>query len=365
MPFENGTFTVCAFELRTALPENVIELFAAHCAGTLDSVTDEPQIGWVTGRHLLDTAIKPETVRMGSCYYLQLRKAERKVPASLLNAICRREELAYMETNKAEFVPSKIKKQIREDAREKHLAKMPPALSAIPVVIDPTANLLYLGAGSNAQIDLFVEHFYSTCKIEPLQVNPGYLLQKQFEIVETSLPAMNLTEAAADAEPAPGRDFLTWLWYFSETGGPLKLEDEYGAFELLIEGPLTLTYGDDARGSAEVALKKGDNPLRSAEAKAALLAGKKLRKAKLTITRDKEFWTCVFDADKFSFGSVKLPEGDEQSLEERLDERMQSLRVFKLAIEAYFRKFAEMLLAMDYPDQERKLRAWAADRDAL
>ncbi len=364
MPFENGTFTVSAFELRAELPENLIDLFAAKKAGTLDSVTEEPQIGWVTGRHLLDTAITPESVNMGGCLYLQLRKAERKMPASLLNAICRREELAYMEANQVEFVPSKIKKLIREDAREKYLAKMPPALSAIPVVMDPVEKMIYVGAGSTAQIELFIEQFYQTVKVEPLPVNPGYLLEKLFQVTEASFPHLNLIDQE-DEEATTGRDFLTWLWYFSEQSEEKLQLEQFGEFDLLIEGPLTFAYGSEARGAQEVSLKKGDSPLRSAEAKAALASGKKLKKAKLTLTRGNEFWSCTFDADRFAFGSVKLPEGDEMNPEERFAERMQSLLIFKLAIEGFFRKYAELMLAMDYPEHEKKLRAWAADRDAL
>ena len=48
MPFDRGNITFTIFELPEALPENFISLFAAKKAGTLDSVSEEPQIGWVT-----------------------------------------------------------------------------------------------------------------------------------------------------------------------------------------------------------------------------------------------------------------------------------------------------------------------------
>ena len=53
MPFDRGSITFTIFELPDAVPENIVDLFAARKAGTLDSVSDEPQIGWVTGHHLL------------------------------------------------------------------------------------------------------------------------------------------------------------------------------------------------------------------------------------------------------------------------------------------------------------------------
>ena len=65
MPFDRGNITFTIFELPEALPENFIELFAARKAGTLDSVNDEPQIGWVTGHHLLDTTIDEASAQVG------------------------------------------------------------------------------------------------------------------------------------------------------------------------------------------------------------------------------------------------------------------------------------------------------------
>ena len=112
MPFDRGSFTFAMFEIPGDLPEDFLELFASKKAGPLDAVTAEPQLGWVTGRHLLDTVIDEASAGIGGCYYLTLRQAVRKMPASLLNAICKREEQAYMRANNLEYVSSKVKKQI-------------------------------------------------------------------------------------------------------------------------------------------------------------------------------------------------------------------------------------------------------------
>lgn len=367
MPFDHGTLTLTIFELRADLPEDAVELFAARKAGSLDSVSTEadaePQIGWVTGRYLLDNQIDESSAHRGSFLALALRRAERKIPASLLNAICRREEHNYLLTHQAEFIPSKIRKSIREEAIERHLPKMPPALSAIPLVIDPVEKVLYLGAASNAQIDLFIENFFQTTKVEPLQMTPASLLERLFEITESSFPALRLTDGNTE-ERSIGRDFLTWLWFLSENDGRIT-HDQYGEFDLLIEGPLAFADLAEANGAEETVIKKGNSPARSAEAKAALAVGKKLKKAKLSLTRGEEIWCGAFDADKFSFGSLKLPEGNAMSPDERFIERIEFLNIFKAALELYFRKFAETMLAAHYPDTEKKLRKWAAERDAI
>ncbi len=363
MPFERGSFSFSMFDISGELPENVLELFAAKKAGSLDSVTAEPQLGWVTGHHLLDTSIDEASAQLGGCYYLTLRQAVRKMPSSLLNAICRREEQAYMRANNLEYVSSKMKKQIKEEALEKHIQKMPPALSGIPIVIEPHRKLLYVGATSRTQIELFIDNFFQTTKVEPIQLTPGFLLERDFQITGASFPVLSLNGTIED-EPSIGRDFLLWLWYYSETEGKLQHE-QYGELDLMIEGPLTFAGDGDARGAGETTIKKGDSPLRSAEAKAALAVGKKLKKAKLTLTRANQIWSGTFDADQFAFGSFKLPEGEEMNEDEIFAERILNLSIFREALSLYFHKFAEIMTGMDFPETEKAIREWAKNRDAI
>jgi len=365
MPFERGTVTFSMFELRGDLPEDLPGLFAAKKAGLLDSVDAEPQLGWVTGHHLLDTTIDEASAQVGGNYYLMLRTAVRKMPGSLLNALCKREEQAYMRANNLEYVSAKMKKQIREETLEKHIQKMPPALSGIPLVLDPNEKLLFVGATSRTQIELFIDNFFQATKLEPLQLTPGLMLEQMFQTTEASFPALNIGSQPGSAEPTIGRDFLMWLWFYSETIGKLR-HPQYGEFDILIEAPLVLADDGEPRGAGEVTIKKGNAPLRSAEAQAAILTGKKLKKVKLSLTREKQVWTGTFAADQFAFSSFKLPEGDALTNEDELfAERMQNMILFREAIMLYFKKFADTMMGMEFPKFEAEIRAWAKDRDAL
>lgn len=363
MSFDSGSFTLSMFELPTELPENFLDLFAAKKASALDSVTDEPQLGWVTGHHLLDTVINEESAQMGGSYFLALRKSVRKMPAALLNAVCKREEQAYMRANDLEYVSSKMKKQIRQEALEKHIQKMPPTLSGIPMVLEPHERLLYVGASGRAQLDLFLDFFYQTVKIEPLQLTPSLLLEHYLKANQDDFPILSIS-GRPETEPAVGRDFLMWLWFYSETTGKLEVPD-YGEFDLMIEGPLTFADSNEATGAQEVAIKKGDSPLRSSEAKAAILSGKKLKKAKLTLTRANQIWTGTFDADLFSFGSFKTPEPEEMNPDEVFAERVLNLSIFRAGIIAYFKKFSEAMSGNAFSQLEKEIRAWAQERDAV
>lgn len=363
MAFDRGSLTLAMFSLREDVPDNVLELFAARKAGALDSVDAEPQLGWVAGRHLLDTDFTGEGVAPGGCYYLALRQAVRKIPASLLNALCKREEYARLAAENKEYLKSRDKKEIREEIMEKYLQKMPPALSGIPMVIDPARRRLYVGASSRTQLDLFIEQFYAVLQQEPVQITPEYFMEEFFNLTCSSVPALESGDTRS-TEAQIGRDFLMFLWYYSETAGKITVPD-YGEFDVMIEGPLVFSGEGSDRGAGEAVIKKGDSPLRSAEAKAAVAVGKKLKKAVITITREEKIWSGTFDADQFVVTSLKLPESEEMNEFERFADRMEFVDIFIAALGGYFKLFAESMLDGKDAATSKSVREWARSRDAI
>ena len=81
MSFETGSISLMICPLRNPLPEDYLARFAKYSAGKLDDVKDEPVMGWVSGRHLLENRIDETTSMCGGFPYLNLRKTERKVPS--------------------------------------------------------------------------------------------------------------------------------------------------------------------------------------------------------------------------------------------------------------------------------------------
>jgi hypothetical protein len=290
-----------------------------------------------------------------------MRTAERKIPPALLNAICRREELAFMQANDATKVPSKEKKRIKDDAIEKNLRKMPPGINGVQMAIDRAANILYVGTGSTGQLDNFLAFFFKTTEIEPVQITIDEILGEKIH----DIPSVSFSDDVMDQDFVPARDFLTWLWYFSEEDAGKVSHPQFGDFEVMIEGPLTLAFSSEveAKGSCETTIKKG-NPLRSAEAKAALKVGKKLKKAKLTLVRAQEAWKGTFDADKFCFSGLSLPEGEEMERDSVFQERINFLNIFREAVEMYVKKYVDTIMAEDWMETEKKIRKWVQERDS-
>ena len=104
----------------------------------------------------------------------------------------------------------------------------------------------------------------------------------------------------------------------------------------------------------------------SAEAKAALSVGKKLRKAKIMLARsDAEKWVFTFDADTFAFSGLTLPEGEEQELNSRFEERVMFLHLLHEAMEGYFKLYVEAVTGDRLAVTEKNVRQWCKDKESL
>ncbi len=332
MAFDRGpiSFTMCT--LSKELPDDAIEKFAEKKGYSLDTVLDEPQVGWVSGRHLLDTQINEETLYAGAYLHLFHRCALRKVPTSLLKAEIRIEELALMQSMNSQTISRKQKKEIKEDVTDRLLKNMPPSLSGIPCVIDKVNETLYLGAASKSQIDQFLLLFYESIGFEPVPLTPEIIVDLLHKTKPDSIPAVKFSRNAPNPESSDdliGRDFATWIWYFQEIENGTFEVDNLGEFSIMIDGPLVLAA--DGNGALEVVVKKG-LPTISAEAKAALSVGKKIRQAKFTLVRNDEIWSFTLDADSFAFRSMTLPVIDAQlDLVSHFEERIRLLDIFRRA----------------------------------
>ncbi|MBK8975202.1 MAG: hypothetical protein IPM29_04710 [Planctomycetes bacterium] len=159
-----------------------------------------------------------------------------------------------------------------------------------------------------------------------------------------------------------GEEFLTWLWFRTETEGG---EFELGAgrvaavsFDDLLEfAPLD----DD---ETEHTLRKG-MPTRSVEARAALRTGHRLRRARLVVAHGQLVWQLVLDGASMQPRSVRLPEDDEEaeSMEERSRERAANFLLLNELLGLLYREFLRIRLRPDYlgSDAERQARWMASE----
>lgn len=361
MSFENGSVNFRMFYVPKPMPEDMIQRFAAQAMPAIETLTDGTIQGWVTGRHLLDRNITDETATFGGYLRLCLAQAERKVPEALLRAECKMEELAHCQAHGVDKVSGSVRSEIRRSIQARLTPQAQPQIRGIPFVYDQRNGMIYAGCISDKQVDAFQIHFIQATGFTLIPVTPDTAAIHAKVNVRDWMPASFSAAIEDDAvSHDPGMDFLTWLWFGAEArGGQIPVAD-VGSIALMIEGPLLLTK--DGCGAHEAALRKGE-PLVSNEAKAALLDGKKLRRAKLTLALGDQAWICTIDAPSFTIRGLKLPEGEKLDQISKFQERMDQLDTFRRILLGLYAGFVEMRRndAL-WKDTVEAMRVWVAER---
>lgn len=363
MSFESGSISCRVFSVPRELPDDLVSRFAAQAALPLSSLKDEPLQGWVGGRHLLDRVITDDNAYYAGFLRLILVQAERKIPPALLKAEQTMEELAQLQATGAPFLNRKVRSEIKEEVVARLLPQMPPILKGIVFVHDRNERLVYATALSEKQLDAFQIAFARAAGFALIPMTPDAvaMIRQKVDVSDWSGASFSPDLDDRDVQNTIGEDFLTWLWYISESGhGSLPLDGE-GEVGVLIEGPLT--FYREGEGAHLTVLRKG-SPLISAEAKTALMSGKKLKSARLHLAQGEDTWTCTLDAEQFVFRGLKLPESEEKlDPLSRFQERMRQLDHFlELFMGLYDHFLARRGDESAWRAEIASIRQWVTDR---
>jgi len=361
MAFESGVMSVSLFYVGRSLPDTVVSAFSKKALPPLDLLGRGPLRGWVAGRHLLDRNITDNNAYVAGRLRLTLVKAERKIPEALLRAECMMEELAVLAADDRDFLNRKTRSEIRQQVIARLLPTMPPTLTGIPIVHDSSEDILYAGATTDKQLDALMLSFREVTGISLVPLTPQTAALRRHQVDAEDLPPTSFSPDCEDALAGthPGRDFLTWLWFFSEERGGSFVTDGTVA-SVMLEGPLTFFMEGEG---AHVAVLRQGAPLVSLEDKTALLSGKKLRQARIVLAREDETWSANLAAESFLLRGFKLPRGEAMDMVSRFEERMLSLGRFRdLFLGLYDRFLEERTNPERWSTTCREIRRWVAER---
>ncbi len=363
MSLESGSVSYRMFYIKPTPPHDAIERFAAHALPPIDTLGAGDITGWVTGRHMLDRYITEDSATLASYLRLTLAKAERKIPPALLKAECKMEELAELQARGIAFLKRTEKSEIKKQVTERLLPDMPPTLTGIDFVCERDGDILYATATSDKQIDALTLSFRQTTGVDLIPLTPLTVAAKERKTDLRDLAPTSFSPDLEDdtAESLVGRDFLTWLWYFSEACGGLATLDA-GEIAVAIEGPLSFIH--EGNGAHETVLRKG-MPVVSAEAKTALTSGKKLKRAKVTFARGEDTWTLTLDADEFVCRSVQLPKGENLDAASKFQDRVLAMETLRQVITGFYNRFLnERLSTQEWEAIRTDIHKWVSARKA-
>jgi recombination associated protein RdgC len=177
----------------------------------------------------------------------------------------------------------------------------------------------------------------------------------------TGAPHVAEARPARDDRAFLGEEFLTWLWWRAETG---RGEYDLGGGRIVgiaLEAPLVLrAAGEDGAGKRPEQVLRYGEPLRGAEAAAALKRGKLLSRARLVVGDGGDTWNATFDAASFSLRSIVTPEPDSDvAPDEHAASRIRAFGELPRLLDAVFEQFLSERLSPDFRTKTlRSMRAW-------
>ena len=247
MSFESGSISCRMFYLPQPLPDNALARFKARMVPPLDTLGEGQLHGWVGGRHLLDRNLDESSAYLAGYLRIALMCAEKKIPESLLRAQCRMDEIAYIKSSGQQEIDRKNRTRIRKENIDRLLPSMPPQLKGMTLIHKPGSDLLFAEALSDSQLEVLQAHLRETIGFTLAPIDPLTAAAHRHQLDLRSLKPSSFSPECEDedADSGPGRDFLTWLWFFSEARGGIARFPDLGEFGVALDGTLTFFMEGD------------------------------------------------------------------------------------------------------------------------
>ncbi len=157
-----------------------------------------------------------------------------------------------------------------------------------------------------------------------------------------------------------GTEFATWLWFSSEQKDPTITLPDGETCEVVFEKDLILA---SEAGQAVASALKGESPSLAPEAVAALMAGKKVKRAKVSLVSGNMHWTFTLNGETFDWGSLKMEIPPSLPFDEVVPVRLNALEEFHRLFALLFDKFLSIRLDPDQWDElVIKMREWIGSK---
>ncbi len=159
-----------------------------------------------------------------------------------------------------------------------------------------------------------------------------------------------------------GQEFLTWLWFRSDTDPVFKSPDNGQDFTVSMEQRVVVQGGEgEARETASVSGVMSE--LR--EARLGLTTGKQVTRALVRFIREPEAWQVTLKAADLSLGSLKTPaveKGDipDDDPDALFYEKIHLTEVCLSFLDSIFAVFIALRLSREWEEETRKIREWAS-----
>jgi recombination associated protein RdgC len=166
-----------------------------------------------------------------------------------------------------------------------------------------------------------------------------------------------------------GREFLTWLWFTSERTGGVVAEYAATSYGVQFLDRIVLSSDDESK---QVVTLTGET-FEPKHALAAILEGKKIEEARISIRGDDDEFTMVLKSTWFQFSGLRTPPilPARESRDDEDDERTTFLEKFALVgkamdiVDSLFKEFLNLRLSERWNSEELPaIQEWISQETA-
>ncbi len=372
--FLSSTCSITRFrvidEVSDELLLSVPDKFKQFAFQDIDDIPQESTFGWVNFDDMLDTAWRLSPPEKGEYITFSFRMDTRRISPAVLKKHLRvaiEEETKKMRDIGKKFISRQQKLEIREQVMLRLRGRAMPVPEEFQVVWNPQTGSVYLATTKGKVIDLFCEYFTRTLDLHLEQLAP-YSLACNLLGEEAALQIDHLEPAqfvnqccsGGSTDGMLGQEFLTWLWYQSDTAPGAFTDSEGSPFAVSMEQRIVVQGGEGE--SIETATVSGVlSSLR--EAKLGLLTGKKVVQALARIEKDGMAWQSLIKAEDFSIGSLRSPsverDPDSDDMDALFLEKAYLVDLYLDMLDDLYRQFLHVRLApAQWSEEEVAVGKW-------
>jgi len=158
-----------------------------------------------------------------------------------------------------------------------------------------------------------------------------------------------------------GREFLTWVWFLTETQNHRIRLPEIGEFRFFVDDKLVLS---SAGGNVLEHSLKGGTPAYASEARLSLLQGKLVAEAKFILQDTERQWIWSMRADDLGLRAVKLPAVNEPDAAAHMAARLRLMQTLVDVIDALFHQYMALRTGPRFEEELDRIASWLAAKES-
>ncbi len=359
----NGPLTFSRFMVVSKPPAGfsafVHQQIRRHAFQDIAANAQEKIMGWTGIENVLDTEFRQSSYAWGDYLLFALRIDRRSVPPSLLKIRVLEAEKQYIKETRRKRVDKIAREQIRDSIHQDLLGHVLPTPSVYEICWSVSDGSLLLTNLSEKVMQDFQDLFKTSFDLAPCPYVPWGPEVTDKETVGKIEVLAKATRGEVDQRTL-GREFLTWLWYKSEERNGMIQIPGVGETEIHMVRRLVLESGDGEY--SETVVCQGMHADLN-EGREALRRGKKIKEARLQLTRDAAAWEFTLKADRFQFQSMKMPvvmdrDEGQDNRDGRVLERIYLIETVVRSMDRLFALFVSLRQPENWQQERMRMEKW-------